>query len=328
MKNIERNYKLDLLRVIAIMMIILMHSPMPKSAPGYVLVGISYLTAPGIGLFFMISGALLLGNKLNTSVFLKKRFTKIVFPTIFWALFYLIINHISHPYNLSDGIKIILSIPFSAQGHGVLWFMYTLAGLYLITPILSKWLRTASRKEVEFYLFLWGISLLYPYLSQIFFIDKSPTGILYYFTGYIGYFLLGYYMNTYSESRVIQIVIAAVFALIIPLALYGSGLDFDFYSMLWYLSLPVASMAFVWFYFVNQSSNKELKLISEVSRLSFGIYLVHIFVMRDLLWRIGLIIDLPGLLQIPIITFVTFGISFFVVKLISYLPYSKYIVGV
>lgn len=71
MKNIERNYKLDLLRVIAIMMIILMHSPMPKSAPGFVLVGISYFTAPGIGLFFMISGALLLGNNMNTSAFLK-----------------------------------------------------------------------------------------------------------------------------------------------------------------------------------------------------------------------------------------------------------------
>ena len=328
MKNIERNYKLDLLRVIAIMMIILMHSPMPKSAPGFVLVGISYFTAPGIGLFFMISGALLLGNNMNTSAFLKKRFTKIVFPTIFWTFFYMTINHISHPYNLSDGIKKILSIPFTAQGHGVLWFMYTLAGLYLVTPILSKWLRTATRKEVEFYLFLWGISLLYPYLSQLFFIDKSPTGILYYFTGYVGYFLLGYYMNTYSEIRIIQVVIAAVFALMIPVILYGSVIEFDFYSVLWYLSLPVASMAFVWFYLINRSSNNTMKWISEFSRLSFGIYLVHIFVMRDVLWKIGLIISLPGLLQIPIIAIVTFGISFLVVKVLTYLPYSKYIVGV
>lgn len=238
------------------------------------------------------------------------------------------INHISHPYNLSDGIKKILSIPFTAQGHGVLWFMYTLAGLYLVTPILSKWLRTATRKEVEFYLFLWGISLLYPYLSQLFFIDKSPTGILYYFTGYVGYFLLGYYMNTYSEIRIIQVVIAAVFALMIPVILYGSGIEFDFYSVLWYLSLPVASMAFVWFYLINRSSNNTMKWISEFSRLSFGIYLVHIFVMRDVLWKIGLIISLPGLLQIPIIAIVTFGISFLVVKVLTYLPYSKYIVGV
>ena len=62
----KRDYKLDLLRVIAILLIVLMHSPMPGSAPGFVLSGISYLTAPGIGLFFMISGALLLGNNLST----------------------------------------------------------------------------------------------------------------------------------------------------------------------------------------------------------------------------------------------------------------------
>ena len=54
------------------MMIILMHSPMPDSAPGYVLSCLSYLTAPGIGLFFMISGALLLGTELPMGVFLKK----------------------------------------------------------------------------------------------------------------------------------------------------------------------------------------------------------------------------------------------------------------
>ena len=52
-----RNATLDILRVIAMMMIVLMHSPIPGSATGIVLAGISYLTAPGIGLFFMVSGA-------------------------------------------------------------------------------------------------------------------------------------------------------------------------------------------------------------------------------------------------------------------------------
>ncbi len=51
-----RNATLDLLRVIAMMMIVLMHSPMPGSASGLVLAGLSYVTAPGIGLFFMVSG--------------------------------------------------------------------------------------------------------------------------------------------------------------------------------------------------------------------------------------------------------------------------------
>lgn len=91
MSDLARNHRLDLLRVIALMMIVLMHSPMPDSAPGLVFSGISYLTAPGIGLFFMISGALLLGTSLSTWDFLKRRFSKIVFPTVLWTLFYLIV---------------------------------------------------------------------------------------------------------------------------------------------------------------------------------------------------------------------------------------------
>ena len=51
-----RNATLDILRVIAMMMIVLMHSTMPRSASGIVLAVISYLTSPGIGLFFMVSG--------------------------------------------------------------------------------------------------------------------------------------------------------------------------------------------------------------------------------------------------------------------------------
>jgi len=48
----DRDYSLDVIRVIACLMIVLMHSPMSGlGTSGSVLCGISYLTAPGIGLF-------------------------------------------------------------------------------------------------------------------------------------------------------------------------------------------------------------------------------------------------------------------------------------
>ncbi len=43
-----RDYGLDLLRVIAASIIVIRHSPMPGSAPGVVMTGISYLTEPGV----------------------------------------------------------------------------------------------------------------------------------------------------------------------------------------------------------------------------------------------------------------------------------------
>ena len=70
-----------------------MHSPMPNEhANGIFLSTLSYVTAPYIGLFIMISGALLLPIKVDAIHFLKRRFGKIAGPTLFWSLFYLTLN--------------------------------------------------------------------------------------------------------------------------------------------------------------------------------------------------------------------------------------------
>ena len=42
----KRDYRLDVLRALAILMLVLIHSPMPESVPGSVLSGISSHTAP------------------------------------------------------------------------------------------------------------------------------------------------------------------------------------------------------------------------------------------------------------------------------------------
>lgn len=86
-----RDFSLDIIRILACVMIVLMHSPMPDlGTAGVVLCGVSYLTAPGIGLFFMVSGALLLKKKMSkpfdTKLFLQKRFSKILIPLVFWSL--------------------------------------------------------------------------------------------------------------------------------------------------------------------------------------------------------------------------------------------------
>ncbi len=59
----QRILYLDLLRIIACVMIVFMHSQRAgMGIPGWFLSGSSYITAAGIGLFFMISGALILGK--------------------------------------------------------------------------------------------------------------------------------------------------------------------------------------------------------------------------------------------------------------------------
>ena len=177
----KRDYSLDIIRVIACLMIVLMHSPMSdQGTSGAVLSGISYLTAPGIGLFFMVSGALLLksnaGKPFETRNFLQRRFTKILVPLLFWSVVGLVLEQ--------HGVK--------NTELGILWFMYCLAGMYLLTPILSRWLSVASIKEVEFYLVLWLATLCVPFVKLFTPVNESDTSWLYYFHGYVGYYVLGF----------------------------------------------------------------------------------------------------------------------------------------
>lgn len=328
-----RNYGLDVLRILACLMVVTMHAPLPGSdSDGIFLSALSYLTAPGIGLFFMISGALLLPVKTDTRTFLKRRFSKIAIPTLIWSVLFLGITALTTEESFSW--KALLSIPFSAQGNPTFWFLYTLMGLYLLAPVLSQWLNAAPRRELEFYLLLWGISLCYPILGLIFDINTSTTGILYHLTGYAGYFVLGHYLMKYPDRISYKWLIPAViFALVTPVVCKVKGLPVDFYSVFWYLSIfVVIQCVFLWKLIITlvpeQGWPSANRMISMISVSSFGIYLVHYFIIRSLLWNWSPILAVhPYALQVFVIAVTAFILSFGATFLIGKLPGAKYLIG-
>lgn len=244
----NRSVYLDVVRVLACLMVIIMHAPMANemaSHHGPFLVAVNYITSPCVCLFFMVSGALLLPVRDNviTFKFLKKRLDRILLPTLFFSIFYILLN-IS---GLSGSwVKSVLSIPLARQGHGILWFMYTLVGLYLLVPILSSWLRVASKSELKMYIMLWFVTLCYPFLKAYLYIDSSDTGVLYYFSGYVGYFLLGYYLHRYPVSLRWLLPIS-VCILPLPLLLRKWDFGIDLNSAFSYLSAPIAILTATWF---------------------------------------------------------------------------------
>ena len=330
----QRDNILDIIRISACAMVILMHSPMPSSsANGFFLVALSYFTSPCIGLFFMVSGALLLPVKSDYITFIKRRFSKIAVPTLFWSLVYIAVNAI-HGQTADKTIHSIISIPFSAQGHGVLWFMYTMAGLYLIAPIISAWLEKASRRELQLVLGLWAVTLCYPLLEWFVGITEGTTGMLYYFTGYAGYFLLGYYLKRYPESLSLKWVLPlAVSGVILLLALKMRNVPFDFYRMFWYLSIfIVAGAVVIWkiHYLCWNNEKFLLKMggqIGALSNLTFGIYLIHILIMRECLWKMNWLMEIPYVAQTVLVACLTFSISAVVCALVSRLPGAQWIIG-
>ncbi len=321
----RRELSFDVMRVLACMMIVLMHSPMPGlGISGIILCGISYLTAPGIGLFFMVSGALLLKGKekpvFDTNKFLKRRFSRICMPVLFWGAVGWLMAELGIPNDENN----------------VLWFMYCLAGIYLLTPVLSRWLTMASVKEIEFYLLLWFLTLCVPFVELFFPVNESDTSWLYYFHGYVGYYVLGFYLKHYLEPRMTvgrKIVFSLVFvciSVILPVVLLRLNVEVDFYSLFWYLSITVALQCVVWWSVVKRLMENVSKLpgfVVELSKLSFGIYLIHILVMRNILWKTTWMQEMNGIVQIVVCTILTFAISALISWGISKIKYVKAIIG-
>lgn len=325
----ERIYALDWIRLLACLMVIFMHAPLPSDgANGVFLLANSYFTAPCIGLFFMVSGALLLPVKMPTKVFLQKRFLKVCIPTFIWSIFYLLLS-----WNSAERfVQHVLSIPFSAQGTGILWFMYTLMGLYLLAPILSKWLDGTSKKELEFYLFLWFITLCYSLLKVYLEINDTNTGIFYYFSGYAGYFLLGYYVNRFYKNIRIKYLLLPVFlSLAAPIICKVLQWQVDFYQVFWYLSIFVLVQCLTWFIVIckcSGRSNKLNKKAETISNLSFGVYLVHIFFMRSMIWKWDWILSIQNyIIQTCTVFVLTLIFSLVFCYLISLSPFGDYIIG-
>lgn len=324
---------LDIIRILACVMIVSMHAPIPNTGlDNYILSADSYLTAPGIGLFIMVSGALLLPVNMPTKLFLKKRLIKITIPTLFWTFFYMMLLGFSHGWEQIE-LRRVLSVPFSYQFGDALWFVYMLIGLYFLAPILSPWLKQTGRRELEFYLVLWAMTLCFPYIHDYIDTDEDYRGMFYYFSGYIGYFLLGYYLRFYfKDENIWKCLLLLLVPVIIATILKILQMPVRFYESFWYLSLLVAMMSVAWFLLVKRINvvfdytSRLHRFLAFLSNCCFGIYLVHLFIMRSLIWHWTWLHSL-GVMQILIVTFLTMIGSFAVTWLISYLPGAEYVIG-
>lgn len=333
----SRNITFDILRILACFMVVLMHSPMPDGGDnGAFLVAVGYATAPSIGLFFMLSGALLLPVKMPYFCFLRKRFSKILIPTFIWSIVYLGIK--AYDNELGNGVlQALVSIPFSAQGTGVLWFMYTLSGLYLLAPVLSPWVEKASRREFQFVLVLWCVTLCYSILDFVVLTNATTTGILYYFTGYAGYFLLGCYLRRHPDS-ISTLICGTIAALgvVLLLAFKHYNLEFDFFKLFWYQSIFIAAFGIVIYKsatYISKYLNEErikwgYRILTVISNTTFGIYLIHILVMRYWLWHQSWILSITNYpLQCLAIAIITMLISTLLCLLIASMPYAEWLIG-
>lgn len=356
----------DLLRVTACFLVIVSHSCDPfvgqfDNNHYEFLTGafIGSLVRPCVPLFVMMSGVLLLPVKMDMATFYSKRAKRLLIPFVFWSL----VLPVLYFLYIHSGIKII-SPNIIADDHTIsmtlqklytfifnfnydttpLWYVYMLVGLYLFMPIISAWLVQAKKRDIQWFLRIWIMSMCLPYVQMVApylgytgnfgnmgllgICDWNAYGMFYYFSGFLGYIVLAYYLVQFplnwNWSRTLSVAIP-LFLIGYAITAGGFILTQEYHpgsyanlEIIWYFSgINVFLMTFSVFIIMQKVKIKPSPFLKKTAALTFGIYLCHfIFVQLgyDIIYPN---IPAPAFIKILLIAVFSFGISLFITWLMS-----------
>lgn len=361
----ERIVFLDYLRVVAIFMVLLVHSIEPFYLGGEGTLVASYGDARwvtfldsalrcAVPLFVMTSSYLLVPVAGDGITFLKRRFLRVGIPFIVWSLLYAIVPYWGTGGEI-DVTTNLSRLVFNLMPHaGHLWFVYMILGIYILMPIISPWLERVSPRNERLFIALWLLSTAVPFMRWA----ASATGtaevwgeaswnefgMLYYTSGFIGYIVVAHYIRNHvnwSVKRTLSVAIPmfAVGYMIVALPFYyqlsdqypiSGPIDLAVaWERSWCFATTGVALTAIALFLIFKLITKPCRiypLFERLSRLSFGIYLVHIFVLVAVFGYVsswGLATPLTMLLTAAI----TFVLSAIIVELLSHLPKSKYFIG-
>lgn len=145
--------------------------------------------------FIMLSGALLLrpGKEQALWPFLKKRLQRVLIPFAFWGTIYFLYLYRGDFYYgpLPTWGQMAETVLYK-DIYFHLWFIPMIAGLYLVTPVLQVFTRHATRQQVAYFLALiFFFNACHLFVPGIFIVKHFS------WFGYIGYYLLGYYIAAF-----------------------------------------------------------------------------------------------------------------------------------
>ena len=206
---------------------------------------------------------------------------------VFWGALYAAAAYLLGGGALSPS-GIWSALVSAAQGNTYfhLWILYPLIGLYLVHPLLQRFVSSAGRGEI---LYVLGLAFLFAGLLPLwaaFHPNHAVTALLERFQvhmvlGYVGYYLAGWYLCHFVIGRIAEflIYILGILGMVLTLAgpsLLGGGRD------LWYsftapgVALTAAALCTLFRYVLGVSQERSRRQSASVlGTCAFGVYLFH-----------------------------------------------------
>lgn len=238
--------------------------------------------------FILLSGSVMLppSRKESPGKFLRKRMWRVLPPFALWSAVYLLYQYRG---SFSDG-----NWPtWSEIGHKVffedvyyhLWFLPMIIGLYFLTPTFKVFVNKAKRSDIEYFLlFSFSVTALQHFLPNLFIVKYIG------WLGYIGFYVLGYYLSRYTLPWKKYLYAAALlmpvltFAATWMLSRQTGTYNDKFYI---YFSPNVVIMTAAFFLFLREADWAAFavrfprlnKLILWFAPFSFGVYFIHVLLL-------------------------------------------------
>lgn len=324
----KREYSFDILRVVAMTMVIIIHVANVYGRRFALISHSSYLVSlifntvsrVSVPIFLMISGALLLDREFNLKKYLN-RIKKIVILIIICDVLYLVWEYFIFG-NTYDKLYKLLYIPYRAH----LWYLYTVVLLYAFQPLLRLFLNKCNKPMKIILLCIWVVIAFGGMYSKTLALNIFSQ------IGYMGYFVIGKYIYDYAKKHDLRkynipliLIMIVLFGISVYLNYTKSIRLGRFYNLYFAYRTPfimIPSIAFFILVISNYRKDSISKPIMLLSDLSLGVYLFH-GIFLDITRRFFSYSDIHSIMGIPIFSLDIFLCSIAFVYLLKKLPIIK-----
>lgn len=292
---------------------------------------INQATRFAVPLFFMISGFVLELSypfHQNYASYLKKRFSRIFLPYLFWSAIYYFFIYTRHTIDFGT------TLLYGAASYQ-LYFIPTLLIFYIIFPFIHKIYRFIANKWILIILGIIQLAILgYTYyISPLPIFYPLAIAVLNYYV-----FILGMVGSHYQEFlqkiikwRLLIAVLFGIFATTVfaeAKTLYLKTHNYLYFYTQWRPSVLgyTLTTAGLLYGFFNKGHLSE-KIVKTFSRLSFFVFFIHIIVLEQFWSIIGKRIIGQELFFNLLFFFSVAGVSYSIAYLAHKIPYFSRISG-
>lgn len=337
----SRDHSLDVVRTLAICMVVLIHTSGPALsalAPGesgwWAALLWSGPARMAVPLFFMCSGALMLCREVSPKRLLTHNLPRILTAMFFWAFVYQLYDLRSvglTPAGVWEAFK--RALLFQHEFH--FYYLHILLVVYAFLPALAVFARSAARREMEYLLGVWlAVGIVCPVLPAFWPFVLVPPIQAWWTLGLaftsVGYALLGHYLRKFGPSvsagRYVAALVLGAAATVGSTAFFSLKNGFLYELFLGGNTPGAFLMAYGLFGLATSKkmySQLVVKFTGRLAKASFCIYLTHIlFQKRFADLGLGGVLS-PCALTIPGMALLLLACSYLLWEILHRIPICK-----